>query len=424
MLAAAVCVALSPGAPASAGTGPAPATTAVGAAAAPDLAPSAEHPYSDPHWWPLRRSTVVTCIKTNCSSRGSAYHGYWALDADGTKGDPIFAAGAGVFHVGSVGAGCRASDTSEDDGTWAWVDHGAGVVTRYHHLLALTAREGEYVTPATQIATMGVSGTAPCTTAYLHLEVRHGGVKGTRVDPGQLTACVAGRARQWPAAWGLSSWDALRQHQVTGVTSSSCVTPGWTSTPARPGGVRALRGSGSATVTWPKAPAGTDSVTIATSTYHPSVPEWGAPTYRVRSGSATSSAFTGLQNGRSYRFRISFHNAEGSSSSSAWVTVVPAAKPSVPRSPRWLTATIHQVRFAWYKSTEHGTPTTSYTVGLRKKLSSGYGPWMTTKVSRTTLNKNFTGVRRGATYQVRVRANSAVGATAYTAARSVRVPKG
>nr|WP_284289050.1 peptidoglycan DD-metalloendopeptidase family protein [Angustibacter aerolatus] len=298
--------------------------------------------------------------RPTAGSRGSAYHGYWALDADGTKGDPIFAAGAGVFHVGSVGAGCRASDTSEDDGTWAWVDHGAGVVTRYHHLLALTAREGEYVTPATQIATMGVSGTAPCTTAYLHLEVRHGGVKGTRVDPGQAHrlrrgpgAAVAGRLGAEPRGTRCVSTRSPASR------AGSCVTPGWTSTPARPGGVRALRGSGSATVTWPKAPAGTDSVTIATSTYHPSVPEWGAPTYRVRSGSATR---LGLHRAAERPRTASASRSttpRAAGSSSAWVTVVPAAKPSVPRSPRWLTATIHQVRFAWYKSTEHGTPTTS-----------------------------------------------------------------
>ena len=98
------------------------------------------------------------------------------------------------------------------DGTWAWVDHGGGTVTKYTHLDSIAVAEGALVTPATMIGRMGHWGDiAPCTTNYLHFEVREGGIKGTRVDPGTLRACVpSSGAVVMPTVFnGSTSFDTL-----------------------------------------------------------------------------------------------------------------------------------------------------------------------------------------------------------------------
>jgi len=388
------------------------------------VAPSAAHPYSDPVWWPLRSPAVVSCVKTNCAG---PFHNYWALDliADppGQSGDPIYAAGAGIFHVGAVDPSCKA--TSKDEGgTWVWVDHGGGKVSRYHHLSSVSATEGQRVTPNTMIGRMGHSGdVAPCTTNYLHFEVRVHGVKGARVAPGSLLACRSTTRQTWPNAWGKTSWDALTRGAVTTPSAtSSCLTTPWAGTPAAPASVRGTRGSGRATVTWPAQYAGTNRIVVAMETYHPSVPEWGAPTYRTLSSTARSSTYTGLQNGRKYRWKVTSHNSGGNSAWSSYVNLTPAAAPTTPRVPRWLAATSTKVRYAWWSSTARGTPVTSYTVSIRARTSSGYSTWRRSTVSAGVLNYNWTTVTRGRTYQVTVRANSAVGPSPWATYKSVRVP--
>jgi hypothetical protein len=391
------------------------------AAQAAYLAPTTAHPYSDPVWFPLRNPVRVSCVKTNCAG---PYHSYWAMDLTGNLGDPIYAAGAGVFHVGGVAPSCVTSG-NETAGSWVWVDHGAGKVSRYHHLNSVSATEGQLVTPATIIGRMGHSGdSSPCTTNYLHFEVRINGFKGDRVDPGSLQACQGSSTVSWPNAWGQTSWDALTARSITTpLTTSSCVATPWASTPAPPSPVTGTRASGRATLSWPTPPAGTDRTVVAMQTYHPTVPEWGAPTYVTLPAATRARTYTGLQNGRQYRWNVSFHNANGNSASSRSVGLTPAAAPTTPRTPRWLTATTSKIRYAWYSSTARGTPVTSYTVSRRLKTSSGYTAWAQTKVSSRVLNYNWLSVARGRTYQVTVKANSAVGSSPVATIRSIRVPR-
>jgi Peptidase family M23 len=391
------------------------------AAPAAYVAPTLAHPFSDPVWFPLRTPVRVSCVKTNCSG---PYHSYWAMDLTGNLGDPIYAAGAGVFHVGAIDPGCRAS-VNDAGGSWVWVDHGAGKVSRYHHVNAVVAKEGQLVTPATVIARMGHSGdVSPCTTNYLHFEVRVNGVKGVRVDPGTLLACQGTTRVSWPSAWGKTSWDALTARSiVTPRTTSSCVATPWASTPATPSPVTGTRASGRATVRWPAPPSGTNRTVVAMQTYHPSVPEWGVPTYQTLPSTTRASTYTGLQNGRQYRWTVTFHNASGNSAWSRNVTLTPAAAPTTPRTPRWLTATTSKIRYAWWSSTARGTPVTSYTVSRRLKTSTGYGVWVQTKVSSKVLNYNWLSVARGRTYQVTVKANSAVGSSPVATIRNVTVPR-
>lgn len=391
------------------------------AAAVAYQAPSAAHPYSDPVWWPLRNSVVVSCVKSNCTG---GFHGYWAMDLPGQLGDPIYAAGAGVFHVGALDPSCKAT-TKDAGGTWVWVDHGGGKVSRYHHLNSVTAKEGQLVTPATVIGRMGHSGdVAPCRTNYLHFEVRVQGVKGVRVNPGTLLACQGATRVRWPNAWGRTSWDALTPRSITTpATTSSCLTTPWTWTPSVLSPVTGARGSGHAIVRWPAAKPGTNYVVVAMETYHPSVPEWGAPTYRTLAATTRSLTYTGLQNGRQYRWKVTAHNGGGYSAWSRLVTLTPAAAPTTPRVARWLGATTSRIRYAWWISTARGTPITSYTVSIRAKRATGYTAWFPTTVSSRVLNYNWLKVRRGGIYQVTVRANSAAGSSAWATIRGVTVPR-
>jgi hypothetical protein len=70
-------------------------------------APTDAHPFSDPLWLPLRNPARVSCAMSNCTS--GTYHGYWAVDFVGAQGDPVYAAGAGVLHVGDIDPGCKTS---------------------------------------------------------------------------------------------------------------------------------------------------------------------------------------------------------------------------------------------------------------------------------------------------------------------------
>src|SRR4051794_16156784 len=109
--------------------------TLAGAVASADIAPAAQvawapsvaRPFSAPLWLPLRKPARVSCTYQNCPG---PYHDYWAVDLLGQRGDPIYAAGAGVFHIGAIDFSCRQS-TSEAAGAWVWIDHGGGLVTKY-----------------------------------------------------------------------------------------------------------------------------------------------------------------------------------------------------------------------------------------------------------------------------------------------------
>ena len=93
---------------------------------------SSAHPYGDPVWFPLRNPASVGYAKSGCGTKSD--HGYWAIDFLGTRGDPVYAAGAGIAHIGGNSGACVTSGSDNNGGRWVWVDHGAGVVTKYHHL--------------------------------------------------------------------------------------------------------------------------------------------------------------------------------------------------------------------------------------------------------------------------------------------------
>jgi len=270
------------------------------ATAATAYAPSSAHPFSDPVWFPLGNPVRLSCVKTNCRGEtGADWHGYWAIDFLGQRGDPVYAAGGGVFHVGATDATC--STTTVSAGVWGWVDHGGGRVTKYNHLDSLVATEGQLVTPQTVIGRMGHWGDiAPCGTNYLHFEVREGGITGTRGNPGSLFACTASGRVSLPGIFnGATSFDALPKVAfTTPAGSSSCVTDVWNSTPPQPS-LTVVRAASSARLSWSTPPVGTTSVRIATQLWSTGLKGWNKPTYTTAPGAPTGTTPAGLTNGRS-----------------------------------------------------------------------------------------------------------------------------
>jgi hypothetical protein len=376
---------------------------------------SSARPYSAPKWYPLRDTAAVSC--NNSNPRCEGYHGYWALDLLGQKGDPIYAAGAGILHVGANDPGCKTSSSPDSPGTWVWIDHGAGVVSRYHHLDSIAVAEGALVTPSTQIGAMGSTGDfAPCTTNYLHFEVRTGGVKGSRINPGQLWGCQGTTRHSYPSVWGYSSWNQVEKvSRWTPALDNGCL-PSSTETSTAPASMDVTRGDASARLRWSAPTSGASTVTgyvIEQQLWAPSVNRWHDPTYRTVTAGQLASLVTGLDNGRRYRFRVLAQNAVGNSQWTRYVEVVPATVPSIPATDRDLSVSFDLVRFAWWKSTAQGTPVTSYTVAIRRQTTTGWTAWSFRSVPADTYSYKFTGLRQGTTYQVTARANSDAGSSRY-----------
>jgi hypothetical protein len=255
--------------------------------------------------------------------------------------------GAGQLHIGNAhGAACR-TGAHASFGTWVWIDHGGGVISRYGHLSNIAVRNGAYVAAGQRIATMGTTGKGGnCSVPYLDFQVRHKGVAGQFAQVKTLKACYRqdGRSVQiWPTAlnatahWRASHpvfaqpqtarhyavWNNVPQRSVDfPATTSSCIPRSVPKTPARPASVRLTRaGSHRLTVHWAHPPKTATSVQIRLSIYHPSVHRWDVEQkerFVGISASRTSYRFTGLTNKRLYRVKVSFSNAAGWSRSSAW----------------------------------------------------------------------------------------------------------
>jgi hypothetical protein len=395
--------------------------TAPSTAAPATWTPDASHPYSDPVWFPLRSPATVSCTYRNCAG---PYHAYWALDLVGDLGDPVYAAGAGILHVGARDTTCRSAlSSTESEGTWVWIDHGGGVTSRYRHLDTLSVPDGALVTPHTQIGRMGHSGdVAPCQTNYLHFEVRGNGPKGPRVNPGQLVACVNGRATELPRVWGYSSWASIAKGtRRTPASDNSCL-PSSAQTPSATRNTSVQSGDGRATVFW-NAPAdagsGVTGYVIYRERWAPSVQRWSTEGYRRVSAGETRVVVTGLTNRRTYRFRVFAESVGGFGRSGQPDTVIPAAPPPAPRVARWLTSGSDYVRFAWWKPVHRGAPVSAYRVRIRQLTLSGWTAFRVTKVSASTFHYRWLRLRPKRTYQVQVQALSAAGASPWSSVRRI-----
>jgi hypothetical protein len=395
--------------------------TAPSTAAPATWSPDSAHPYSDPVWFPLRTPATVSCAYSNCPG---PFHGYWALDFVGALGDPVYAAGAGILHVGARDSSCTTSLSEPGfEGTWVWVDHGGGVVSRYHHLDSITVPDGSLVTPATQIGRMGHSGDiAPCKANYLHFEVRSGGLTGPRINPGQLLTCSNGAAASLPGLWGYSSWNSVTNGSRRTPTGDDSCLPGSARTPSAVATTTTQSGDQRATVRWstPTDPgAGISGFVITRERWSPSVQRWSAEPSLRAAPTATSLTVPGLSNGRTYRFRVYADGHMGFSKAGPSSTVIPAAAPLAPRVARWLTSGSTFIRFAWWKAAHRGAPVIGYRVRIRQLTSAGWSPYRTTTIMGSSLSFRWTDLRPGRRFQVRVQALSSAGPSLWSPRRGV-----
>ena len=366
---------------------------------------------------------MIGCAVDNCVK--SSHH-YWAIDFIGRRGEPIYAAGAGIAHIGGAsGSGCS-STSAVVGGNWIWVDHGGGLVTKYHHLDKILITNGQRVSPATEIATMGHSGDIrPCATNYLHFEIRRDGLTGPRVAIPSMAVCTSRGRVALPQLYGTSSWNSVGiVHRMTPTASSNCLTGDWVRTAAAPA-VAVRAGDSALTVSWSSRPAGTDAVVVRTTRYSTALHGYGrAYHYQVPAGSS-SKTFAGMTNGRAYKVVVAFHNRYGYSAWSTLRTVSPGAAPSVGGSPRYLVwKNSAYVHYGWNRSRDNGSPITRYEAAIRcQRLSpaSGWGGWVNHMMPDTKdVYFNFRSLGTARTCQVRVHAKNGFGWGSWSSPRTVQ----
>lgn len=103
------------------------------------------------------------------------YGGHQGIDMPAREGTPVFASGPGTVKVSSSPLG----------GNIVAVDHGNGKVTRYMHLGKVLVKDGDTVTPDTQIGGVGMTGRT--SGPHLHYEIREG---GKPIDPNKAVSVV------------------------------------------------------------------------------------------------------------------------------------------------------------------------------------------------------------------------------------------
>lgn len=123
-----------------------------------------------PTYWPLDKVVPVDSpFGRRLHPIYKRYITHEGIDIGDTKGDPVYAAGAGkVIHAGWNGG----------YGNCVIIDHGNGFKSVYGHLSAYNVKEGDWVTKGQKIAAIGNTGTS--TSAHLHFEVR---VNDVPTDP-------------------------------------------------------------------------------------------------------------------------------------------------------------------------------------------------------------------------------------------------
>jgi hypothetical protein len=391
------------------------------------LTSSVRHPYGPPQWLPTRLPANIGCAKEACGPYEG--HHYWALDLTGRLGDPLYASGAGILHVGAVSPGCPDQGSPDKrDGTWVWIDHGGGVVSRYHHLDSVSVPDGTAVTPETQIGTMGHSGdNQPCATNYVHFEVRTGGVTGTRVDPGQLLGCTSTGLRSIPAVLGASSWDDPAIHTrpriQTPALTSDCVTPTWLGSPEAPRTVDLTAAPASIQVGWGRPPADVDTVVITTVGARADGSA-GRTGYVTVPATATGYTFGGLDDGRSYDVTVAYRNAVGTSLASEPRTATPVDKPAPPPAPRYATWPAPDfIHYGWFRPADNGRPVRWFTVAWRCATpGADFGDWTTGRQGVVDTYRNIGELERYDRCEVKVRARNDVGASEWSTSSTLGRP--
>jgi murein DD-endopeptidase MepM/ murein hydrolase activator NlpD len=103
------------------------------------------------------------------------HYGHYAIDIDGSTGDPIWSAASGTV----IFAGWK----NNGGGYQVWISHGSNLYTTYNHMSSVAVGRGQSVGRGQRIGRVGSSGYA--TGSHLHFEVWRGPVwnGGSRVNP-------------------------------------------------------------------------------------------------------------------------------------------------------------------------------------------------------------------------------------------------
>ncbi len=278
--------------------------------------------FTAPTWMPTRGAVTVGCVLNNCTLQGAPHHGYWAIDFVGYFGQPVFAAGAGIAHVGGANVGCQ--NGQPVTAYWMWIDHGGGDATKYDHLSGLSIREGQVVTPDTQIATMGEAPDA-CGQPIVHMETRFSGPKGfpvateaAKLPPNPLKACTGAGLQVFPNALGFGGWGEVPYGRYT-INNQGTGCTGQLASAGSPRSVAAKGLKGAVSISWkhPVSNAGlVDGYRIQLMYYYPAQKAWLKSGFVALPRSANGKTFTGLKPHGQYRAYISVHDPNGSSN---WV---------------------------------------------------------------------------------------------------------
>lgn len=117
--------------------------------------------------WPLPGHSSISCYFGEVDAFGRAGHN--GIDIPAAEGTPVLAA-----HNGTV----MAAGWNDSYGNQILLDDGAGLSSRYAHMIATAAAPGEPVTAGQVIGFVGSTGDS--TGNHLHFEVL---LAGTRIDP-------------------------------------------------------------------------------------------------------------------------------------------------------------------------------------------------------------------------------------------------
>ena len=119
--------------------------------------------------WPLPGHTYISCHFGEVDAFGNA--GHRGTDIHAPEGTPILAAHSGTVLV---------SGWNDSYGNQVLLDNGAGLSTRYAHMMQTAVTAGEAVTAGLVIGYVGNTGDS--TGNYLHFEVMQNGVRVNPMD--------------------------------------------------------------------------------------------------------------------------------------------------------------------------------------------------------------------------------------------------
>lgn len=185
--------------------------------------------------------------------------------------------------------------------------------------------------------------------------------------------------------------------------------------PSAPVLVSATAGSGTATIAWNSVADATyytlKGRAVSESVY--------TMVYEIDNPSVTSYTYSGLTNGKTYKFVVTASNASGESANSNEATVMPLASFGIPAVPASVSATAGATTATITWSAVPGA--TSYTI--RGGTSSGTYTMLATVNDASVTSYTYSGLTYGQTYYFTVTASNSFGESSCSAEASVTVGK-